>query len=113
MHTAMTDMVLSFNALKVDPQIWKLAINVCLRVCSFFCTSIKAESDSSLLFFLIVLFFLITISVDVVSGREFPDYGAYTVPEHFRSDWLNEVWDIRQDVSDDYRFVYMGPAGTW
>ena len=49
----------------------------------------------------------------VLFGREFPDYGAYQVPEYFLSDWLNEVWDIREDVHDDYRFVYMGPAGTW
>lgn len=30
-----------------------------------------------------------------------------------RSDWLNEVWRLRDDVADDYCFVYMGPAGTW
>lgn len=29
------------------------------------------------------------------------------------SDWLNEVWSNREDVTDDYCFVYMGPAGTW
>lgn len=30
---------------------------------------------------------------------------------YFSSDWLNEYWDAL-DV-DDYRFVYMGPTGTW
>lgn len=30
---------------------------------------------------------------------------------YFSSDWLNEYWDSL-DV-DDYRFVYMGPTGTW
>lgn len=30
-----------------------------------------------------------------------------------KSDWLNEVWAGRGDVDDDYKFVYMGPAGTW
>lgn len=29
------------------------------------------------------------------------------------SDWLDEVWSHREDVMDDYQFVYMGPAGTW
>ena len=45
--------------------------------------------------------------------RDFPGYGAYTVPDFFRSDWLNEVGDLRRDVGDDYCFVYMGPKGTW
>lgn len=45
--------------------------------------------------------------------RDFPDYGAYVVPDFFGSDWMNEVWDARKDVQDDYRFVYMGPKGTW
>lgn len=35
----------------------------------------------------------------------------FTLPVYFSSDWLNEYWDCL-DV-DDYRFVYMGPAGTW
>lgn len=35
----------------------------------------------------------------------------YQVPEYFQSDWLNEyLCDISED---DYRFVYMGPKGTW
>lgn len=35
----------------------------------------------------------------------------YEVPGHFSSDWLNEYL-VTQD-KDDYRFVYMGPAGSW
>ena len=45
--------------------------------------------------------------------RDFPQYAAYAVPDFFASDWLNEVWHWRCDVSDDYQFVYMGPKGTW
>ncbi|PVD38030.1 hypothetical protein C0Q70_00637 [Pomacea canaliculata] len=41
------------------------------------------------------------------------DYDAYSTCSFFRSDWLNEFWDKRDDVDDDYRFVYMGPKGTW
>ncbi|XP_059551801.1 2-oxoglutarate and iron-dependent oxygenase JMJD4 isoform X3 [Myotis daubentonii] len=37
--------------------------------------------------------------------------GLFTLPVYFSSDWLNEYWDTL-DV-DDYRFIYMGPAGTW
>ncbi|XP_032951688.1 2-oxoglutarate and iron-dependent oxygenase JMJD4 isoform X5 [Rhinolophus ferrumequinum] len=37
--------------------------------------------------------------------------GVFTLPTYFSSDWLNEYWDYL-DV-DDYRFIYMGPAGTW
>lgn len=37
--------------------------------------------------------------------------GVFTLPIYFSSDWLNEYWDAL-DV-DDYRFVYMGPTGTW
>lgn len=43
--------------------------------------------------------------------REYPDYDAYKTPEYFSSDWLNEYWDAI--AVDDYRFVYMGPAGSW
>lgn len=45
--------------------------------------------------------------------RDFPDYEAYTTPSFFASDWLNEFWTQRTDVNDDYRFVYMGPKGSW
>lgn len=37
----------------------------------------------------------------------------YTTLDYFQSDWLNETWLARSDVQDDYRFVYMGPKGTW
>ncbi|XP_076994063.1 2-oxoglutarate and iron-dependent oxygenase JMJD4 [Tamandua tetradactyla] len=36
---------------------------------------------------------------------------VYTLPVYFSSDWLNEYWDTLN--VDDYRFIYMGPAGTW
>ncbi|KAH7952985.1 hypothetical protein HPB49_003018 [Dermacentor silvarum] len=45
--------------------------------------------------------------------RDFPTYGPYTTPKYFSSDWLNEYWDLRTDVKDDFRFVYMGPKGSW
>ncbi|KAB1281418.1 JmjC domain-containing protein 4 [Camelus dromedarius] len=47
-------------------------------------------------------------------GEERKDSSAedvFTLPVYFSSDWLNEYWDVL-DV-DDYRFVYMGPSGTW
>ncbi|KAM9308100.1 2-oxoglutarate and iron-dependent oxygenase JMJD4 [Gastrophryne carolinensis] len=43
--------------------------------------------------------------------REFPDHDVYETPKYFSSDWLNEYWDTI--AVDDYRFVYMGPAGSW
>ncbi|XP_002977533.2 jmjC domain-containing protein 4 isoform X2 [Selaginella moellendorffii] len=52
--------------------------------------------------------------------KEFPDYGAYETPIFFSDDWLNQFldsnsWHSSGDTvpSSDYRFVYMGPAGTW
>ncbi|XP_049633992.1 2-oxoglutarate and iron-dependent oxygenase JMJD4 isoform X1 [Suncus etruscus] len=36
---------------------------------------------------------------------------VFTLPVYFSSDWLNEYWDTL-DV-DDYRFIYMGPTGSW
>ncbi|XP_013415112.1 jmjC domain-containing protein 4 [Lingula anatina] len=45
--------------------------------------------------------------------RDFPHYNAYITPEYFQSDWMNEYWDTRPDLKDDYRFVYMGAKGTW
>ncbi|XP_014282323.1 2-oxoglutarate and iron-dependent oxygenase JMJD4 [Halyomorpha halys] len=44
--------------------------------------------------------------------REFPDYEIYHIPLMFASDWLNEYLLSRPD-SDDYRFVYLGPKGSW
>lgn len=43
--------------------------------------------------------------------REQPDYEFYETPLYFASDWLNEY--CIETNSDDYRFVYMGPKGTW
>ncbi|KAB7495559.1 JmjC domain-containing protein 4 [Armadillidium nasatum] len=45
--------------------------------------------------------------------RDFPNYKAYTTPAYFASDWLNEFWALRGDQVDDYRFVYIGPKGSW
>lgn len=39
------------------------------------------------------------------------DCTFYTVPEYFQSDWLNEYLVAKK--KDDYRFVYMGPKGSW
>jgi hypothetical protein len=30
---------------------------------------------------------------------------------YFAVDWLNEYW--MQGNKDDYRFVYIGPQGSW
>ncbi|XP_053569709.1 2-oxoglutarate and iron-dependent oxygenase JMJD4 [Bombina bombina] len=43
--------------------------------------------------------------------REFPGQDIYQTPKYFSSDWLNEYWDAIE--GDDYRFVYMGPKGSW
>ncbi|XP_027563138.1 jmjC domain-containing protein 4-like, partial [Neopelma chrysocephalum] len=43
--------------------------------------------------------------------RAFPEQDVYTTPVYFSSDWLNEYWDAV--AVDDYRFVYMGPKGSW
>ncbi|XP_046676826.1 2-oxoglutarate and iron-dependent oxygenase JMJD4 isoform X2 [Homalodisca vitripennis] len=45
--------------------------------------------------------------------RDFPDRNIYRVPHIFASDWLNEYFTSREDVQDDYRFIYMGPKGSW
>ncbi|NXQ50089.1 JMJD4 protein, partial [Catharus fuscescens] len=44
-------------------------------------------------------------------SRAFPDQDVYTTPVYFSSDWLNEYWDAV--AVDDFRFVYMGPKGSW
>lgn len=43
--------------------------------------------------------------------REQQNYTFYKTPIYFASDWLNEYCESTK--SDDYRFVYMGPNGTW
>uniref|UniRef100_A0AAG5DBU8 Jumonji domain-containing protein 4 n=1 Tax=Anopheles atroparvus TaxID=41427 RepID=A0AAG5DBU8_ANOAO len=40
-----------------------------------------------------------------------PGYDFYQTPPFFASDWLNEY--LVEKGTDDYRFVYMGPKGTW
>lgn len=43
----------------------------------------------------------------------FPNAPMYNVPQYFASDWLNEYYIANPELNDDYRFVYMGPKGTW
>lgn len=43
--------------------------------------------------------------------RDYPEHNVYSTPVFFSSDWLNEYWDTLE--VDDYRFVYMGPKGSW
>ncbi|KAK7084703.1 JmjC domain-containing protein 4 [Halocaridina rubra] len=45
--------------------------------------------------------------------QTYPDYDAYTTLQYFASDWLNEFWHNREDINDDYQFVYIGPRGSW
>jgi len=40
-------------------------------------------------------------------------YTAYQVPDFFSSDWLNEWWEGRKGGENDYKFVYIGPEGSW
>ncbi len=40
-----------------------------------------------------------------------PSYDFYGIPQYFGSDWLNEY--LNDSEQDDYKFVYMGPKGTW
>lgn len=44
--------------------------------------------------------------------KDVPGYKAYETPAYFTCDWLNEYWAAITDL-DDYRFVYMGPQGSW
>ncbi|KAH8295870.1 hypothetical protein KR018_005300 [Drosophila ironensis] len=44
-------------------------------------------------------------------AAQMPDYRFYKVPQYFASDWLNE--QLVEQQKDDYRFVYMGPKGSW
>ncbi|XP_053980754.1 2-oxoglutarate and iron-dependent oxygenase JMJD4 [Hylaeus anthracinus] len=45
--------------------------------------------------------------------RLFPNAPMYNIPQYFASDWLNEYYIAHPQLNDDYRFVYMGPSGTW
>ncbi|KJE91437.1 jumonji domain containing 4 [Capsaspora owczarzaki ATCC 30864] len=49
--------------------------------------------------------------------RDFPGYNAYELPVYFSDDWLNGYWDecgsLDQNRRDDFRFCYIGPAGSW
>lgn len=45
--------------------------------------------------------------------RDYPNLAFYRVPKYFASDWLNEYFTSRSDLNDDYRFVYIGPKGSW
>ena len=47
-------------------------------------------------------------------SRDTNDVGSvYSTPELFCSDWLNEWWQGRRGGENDYRFVYIGPKGSW
>ncbi|CEG39140.1 Uncharacterized conserved protein, contains JmjC domain [Plasmopara halstedii] len=37
----------------------------------------------------------------------------YDTPPFFKDDWLNWWWDHKENSKSDYRFVYIGPAGSW
>ncbi|KAK9869437.1 hypothetical protein WA026_003192 [Henosepilachna vigintioctopunctata] len=43
--------------------------------------------------------------------NEYKNDNFYEVPKFFSSDWLNEY--LTNFNKDDYRFVYMGPKGSW
>ena len=44
--------------------------------------------------------------------KNFPSsISVYETPIYFAVDWLNEYW--MQGTEDDYRFVYIGPKGSW
>lgn len=43
--------------------------------------------------------------------NKFPKDNFYEVPIYFSSDWINEY--LVSCSLDDYRFVYMGPKGSW
>lgn len=43
--------------------------------------------------------------------HEFPELNFYTLPVYFENDWLNKF--LIDNKKDDFRFIYIGPAGTW
>lgn len=46
--------------------------------------------------------------------KEHKNLTIYQTPKYFASDWLNEYYlGNKNDLKDDYMFVYMGPKGTW
>ncbi|KAF6214830.1 hypothetical protein GE061_009573 [Apolygus lucorum] len=45
--------------------------------------------------------------------NENPSENVYRVPPFFASDWINEYLLKDPSKNDDYRFVYMGPKGSW
>ncbi|CAI5741856.1 unnamed protein product [Hyaloperonospora brassicae] len=40
-------------------------------------------------------------------------HDVYDTPPFFKDDWLNWWWDHKEKSESDYRFVYLGPAGSW
>uniref|UniRef100_A0A0A9VXW8 2-oxoglutarate and iron-dependent oxygenase JMJD4 n=1 Tax=Lygus hesperus TaxID=30085 RepID=A0A0A9VXW8_LYGHE len=46
-------------------------------------------------------------------SNENPLENVYRVPSFFSSDWINEYLLKDPNLDDDYRFVYMGPKGSW
>lgn len=45
--------------------------------------------------------------------KDFPNQNMYRVPRYFASDWLNEYYDLKKELNDDFRFVYIGPKSSW
>lgn len=45
--------------------------------------------------------------------KQIPEYEFYQNPIYFGSDWLNEYLLESAGGEDDYKFVYMGPKGSW
>ncbi|CAG0918410.1 unnamed protein product [Notodromas monacha] len=45
--------------------------------------------------------------------KDFPGENVYSVPDYFKSDWLNEYWEKELKCEDNYKFVYFGPSGSW
>lgn len=59
----------------------------------------------------VALWILLVPQLHASVSRDTSAEDVFTLPVYFSSDWLNEYWDTL-DV-DDYRFIYMGPTGSW
>ena len=55
--------------------------------------------------------FTVIITYMLINFRIHSEDRLYETPAYFTSDWLNE-YCADKDI-DDYRFVYMGPRGSW
>jgi len=76
---------------------------------------IKQQHSDHVFFFLIAVFYNSYLyflnKQDWHFCKNFPDTPVYETPIYFSVDWLNEYWILGQ--KDDYRFVYIGPKGSW